>query len=326
MQKTTRTIYTWVKDFIVYPFEGLKPKSSSGRRGQLKNKEKKQLTEMLQHTPDEHGYPTGVWTAAIIQDLIFNTFGVSYSTGYIAQFIKGLGFSHKKALGVCYKADALKQKQWIEETYPRLVKQATQEGALILWPDESRYQLWSSGTYSWGLKGQPLEATVNMENKSQRVYGAICLQNGQLTYMLAKERKNKGAEFLKFLKLLNSRYFSHKIYVIIDNAPTHRGAAISRCLNQHSDEIELIRLPPYSPQLNPIERIWKKLKQKHFHNRFFDGAKTFYKTLRGALKQIQLSPKEVFSSMQQWVNLAWQVQMTMNSKFYNPNLAKRLEL
>jgi transposase len=86
-----------------------------------------------------------------------------------------------------------------------------------------------------------------------------------------------------------------RVVLIIDNAPWHRGAAVTQALadNPH---LEFYRLPSYSPKLNPIERFWKLLRRRATHNRLFEtlaelkasvrNSLRYFQTVRGRIKQL----------------------------------------
>lgn len=79
-----------------------------------------------------------------------------------------------------------------------------------------------------------------------------------------------GRTFLGFLQALTRRY-RRKVFLIIDNGPCHNlDADGRRWLAQNAHRIELHRLPPYSPELNAIEGVWKTARRRTTHNRFFE--------------------------------------------------------
>lgn len=96
--------------------------------------------------------------------------------------------------------------------------------------------------------------------KSIAIFGAVNLNNGKLVTMTASPFNS--ASFSAFLRLL-ARYRSRnrKTRVIIDNANYHHVPT--------PDGIHLDFLPPYSPELNPIERVWKLLRRLRIHNQYF---------------------------------------------------------
>jgi hypothetical protein len=77
-----------------------------------------------------------------------------------------------------------------------------------------------------------------------------------------------------------------RVVVVIDNAPWHRGKPIDEALRDNP-HLEFKRLPSYSPQLNPIERFWKKLRRRATHNRLFDTLADLKTSLRASLSYFQ---------------------------------------
>jgi hypothetical protein len=77
-----------------------------------------------------------------------------------------------------------------------------------------------------------------------------------------------------------------RVVLVIDNAPWHRGQPIDAALGENP-HLEFQRLPSYSPQLNPIERFWKKLRRRATHNRLFDTLADLKGSLRASLCYFQ---------------------------------------
>ena len=83
-----------------------------------------------------------------------------------------------------------------------------------------------------------------------------------------------------------------RVALVIDNAPGHRGEPIDAALaaNRH---LEFHRLPSYSPQLNPVERFWKKLRWRATHNRLFDTLAGLKASVRNGLRYFQTVRQKV---------------------------------
>lgn len=77
-----------------------------------------------------------------------------------------------------------------------------------------------------------------------------------------------------------------RVVLLIDNAPWHRGRLIDEALAENP-HLEFKRLPSYSPQLNPIERFWKKLRRRATHNRLFDAIRDLKSSVRNSLRYFQ---------------------------------------
>lgn len=110
------------------------------------------------------------------------------------------------------------------------------------------------------------------------VFGAVRVDDGRLVTSL--EEKFNAMTFQSFLrKLLRHRRRSHKILVILDNARWHHAKILRPWLEEHSKKISLDYLPPYSPDLNSIERVWKLTRKLCCHNRYFPTLEELIETV-----------------------------------------------
>lgn len=88
-----------------------------------------------------------------------------------------------------------------------------------------------------------------------------------------------------------------RVVLVIDNAPWHRGQPVEGALRDHP-HLEFQRLPSYSPQLNPVERFWKKLRRRATHNRLFDTLADLKASLRASLSYFQTMRQKVKSILE----------------------------
>ena len=88
-----------------------------------------------------------------------------------------------------------------------------------------------------------------------------------------------------FLKEIALRYPNENIVMVLDRAAWHRGHSMIL-----PDNIRLLSLPPYSPELNPVEHLWEELREKNFHNHSFDSLTAVEDQLANALKQLEDNP------------------------------------
>ena len=108
--------------------------------------------------------------------------------------------------------------------------------------------------------------------KSVGYFGAVRLSDGKLFYHRETAQFNGLTffEFIKQLKKKNTRK-GHRIVVITDNARYHHARLHKEWREKHSRGFALEFLPAYSPELNPIERVWKYTRRLCLHNRYFDS-------------------------------------------------------
>ena len=102
--------------------------------------------------------------------------------------------------------------------------------------------------------------------------------------------------FLAFLKHVIRRYVhARKIYLVIDNAKSHHAKLLKPFLKLVAWKLELIFLPPYSPELNPAEDLWKLLREKCTHNTYYEHFRDKVAVVREFLVKCK-NPSEVVQS------------------------------
>lgn len=135
--------------------------------------------------------------------------------------------------------------------------------------DEASF--WLDGTLhrTWARVGVQPRVDTFGARKTAHVYGAVSLERRPSFFYQFAQVFN-GVTFLAFLKELIRRCRRRKVFLIIDNGPCHNLKEPGRrWLEEHRHRIELFRLPPYSPELNGIEGVWKVTKKTTTHNRFY---------------------------------------------------------
>jgi transposase len=104
--------------------------------------------------------------------------------------------------------------------------------------------------------------------KSVACFGAVNLQTGRLVRALCPVFN--AETFRTFLRqLLRHRRRGKRMIVLLDNAKYHHAVLLRPFLRKHRASLRLLFLPPYSPQLAPIERVWKLVRRLVLHNRHF---------------------------------------------------------
>jgi transposase len=106
--------------------------------------------------------------------------------------------------------------------------------------------------------------------KSVGYFGAVRLRDGKFVYRRETGYFN-GNSFASFLKHLRKLTASgrRKVALIIDNVKYHHSKSHAQWRHNARERFSLEFLPPYSPELNPIERVWKLARRKATHNQYF---------------------------------------------------------
>lgn len=116
--------------------------------------------------------------------------------------------------------------------------------------------------------------------KSIGYFGAVRLSDGLFVSMKEADKFNARSfhEFMK--KLLEAGYSpERKMVLITDNAKYHHGKLHAGWRKDHADRFTLDFLPPYSPDLNPVERVWKLVRRNCLHNRYFHTLEEIQETV-----------------------------------------------
>ena len=131
--------------------------------------------------------------------------------------------------------------------------------------------------YQWSPKGvQPQIKCKQRKRERQTVFGSYNYGTGQITVSFAD--KGNSCTFKKHLKKVLTTYRqASKVIMVLDNVAYHHANKIKTWIQQQP-KLELFFLPPYSPDLNAVERAWWYMRKKITHNRFL-------KTLRERKKQ-----------------------------------------
>jgi len=121
--------------------------------------------------------------------------------------------------------------------------------------------------YKWSTVGsQPKIMAKQRKRERKTVMGSVNIEDGRITVTF--HDKGNYQSFKKHLKKLLYIYRAHsKIIVVADNVRYHHAKLLKVWLSDRP-KLELLYLPPYSPELNPIERAWWYMRKKITHNRY----------------------------------------------------------
>jgi transposase len=266
-QVSEDTVREWVKRFLSGGVRGLMPKKAPGRPAKLKKKDLAEVARVVEAGPRAAGFEAGGWRTPMIQEWIRNRFGVLYNVHYLSELLRNLGFSFQKARFESGHLDEVARKQWKTVTFPALVAQAKARGAHLLFGDEASFPQWGTLSYTWARRGAQPTVKTSGKRKGYKVFGLIDYFTGRLWYRGHDGRFNSES-YQAFLKqVLDST--DRPVILIQDGARYHTSAAMKRFFATHADRLTVEQLPTYSPDYNPIEKLWKGIKQHHTHMQYF---------------------------------------------------------
>ena len=285
------TIYAWLRAFMTDRLASLGYRRSPGRPPKLTPSQRQRLRALVLAGPEAAGYPTGCWNSALVQDLIQRELGVLYSVPYVAELLKNLGFSYQKARFVSDHLDEGKRERWRTVEWPAILRAARRQDALLLFGDEASFAQWGSLGYTWAMRGQqPLVPTCG-KRKGYKVFGLIDYFTGRL-FWHGHNGRFTAESYCAFLATVLAAT-TQPLVLVQDGARYHTAQAAQAFFAAHADRLTVYQLPSYSPDYNPIEHLWRNVKRRNTHNRYFPTFADLTTAVEAALTHFQAHPAEV---------------------------------
>jgi transposase len=207
------------------------------------------------------------------------TFKVKYSISGVTDLLHRLGFTYKKPKGVPGKAILERQLEFV------ILHDQIKTQGKVFFADSVHPQHNPVLSYGWIEKGKEKEVLTNSGRAHLNIIGALCIETRE-TIMRSSDTINADAICDLIKALRKAHNIEEKIFLVLDNAPYNRSWKVH--LRAEMEGIELIYLPPYSPNLNPIERFWKFFKKKVLYNQYYEKFGDFEtackKFMKGARK------------------------------------------
>ena len=240
--------------------------SSGGSKGKLNETQIAEVEKHLEATT----YLKVVDIIAYVQ----KNYGVTYTVQGMTSWMHNHGFSYKKPKATPAKADPVQQEAFIQ-FYEKLLTE-TQEDEPVLFGDGVHPTMATKVTYGWIKTGTSKPIATTASRTRMNLMGALNLETMQV--ITGSYETIDSATMVKFFDLLKKTYpKAPKIHLILDRGPYNISHVTREAARKRG--IELHYLPPYSPNLNPIERLWKVMNEHVRNNRFFKSAKEFRKEI-----------------------------------------------
>jgi transposase len=157
-----------------------------------------------------------------------------------------------------------------------------------MFQDEARFGRISDTRYCWCRRPFRPRVKAMITQQYSYAYGAVSPMDGRFDSLMLPH-VNAGCMQV-FLDEVAQRYPNDNIVMVLDGAGWHKSNALVLPGN-----LKLHFLPPYSPELNPVEHLWDELREKHFHNRVFDSIDALENHLVDALRAMEQNTERVAS-------------------------------
>lgn len=261
-----QTVYRWIKAFESERISSLFPRTLGNQHAaKLTKEQKQQMQDVLSKPPSDYAIPGKFWEVANLKQYIKAEFGVEYESDESYRLLFVL---HNYSFHLPDTFDRHRNEQTIAARMVEIKKEIApllkDNHWLIFTSDECRIVWESEIRRLWLPKGQKTIIKVERKRKAQSFIGFLNLKTGEeLLYKLSWQRQD---EIIPVLEALTKKYPDKHICVIWDNARFHHGKKLKKKLGTTLRLIHLINLPPYAPDHNPQEHVWKYGKEKIANN------------------------------------------------------------
>jgi len=259
-----KTIRNWLVTFKKHRLSSLFSKyRGNTNASKLTPFQKEEIKEVLESPPSDYGIPKKFWQVKDLKKWIRAEFGVVYESDRSYHFLFELSrFSWK----LPDKFDERRNDDLVEERLAEIREEIKpfleSDDWVVLVADETRMMWETESRRAWLKTNQKTIIKVNRSRDYQSFLGSLNLKTHKC-HLHSLIWQNQD-EVLKALKKIKKYYPNKKICYIWDNAAWHKGKKIKEALKKENllENFHLINTPPYAPDTNPVEHIWKYAKDK----------------------------------------------------------------
>lgn len=278
--RDVRSLERWTKDFsfrrMASIFSGM---VNNEHASKLTRGQKEEIKQTLSQPPSDHGLSKEFWDVPALRDYVAAHFGVAYESDqsyhYLLRFSR-LSFKYPETFDIHRDERVIaKRIQQIRLEIAPLLKDSSWE---VYAADETGLMLEALTRRAWLKKGEKTVIKVERSKQKQNYLGFLNLKTG--TCSLYHIARGQQKYILSATKKHISKSPEKRICIIWDNGRFHKGKLIIEALKKDHplERVHLISLPPYAPDTNPIEHIWREGKQATANHQFktFDDTKRIF--------------------------------------------------
>jgi transposase len=288
------SIHNWLRAYESGGPAALQARKRGPKRSsRLKGHQAATIVRLIEDRhPEQLHLPFALWTREAVGDLIRERFGIDLSVWTVGRHLKRWGFTPQKPLRRAYERDPVAVKRWMEQEYPAIATRAKAEKGRVYWGDEMGMRSDHQVGRSYGRKGKTPAIAGTGQRFGCNMVSALT-NRGQLSWMVFRERFTAPV-FIEFLRRL-VKHAGRKVFLIVDGHPVHRSRKVQAWVRKRPDQIELFRLPGYSPDLNPDELLNQDVKSNAVGRRRPATQDEMISTVRSYLRSTQRQPQIVRS-------------------------------
>jgi transposase len=232
-------------------------------------------------------------SCAQINDWIEKQFGFAYSESGLRSVLNKLGFTYKKTTSVPGNLNVAEQLTYLEQMEPFL-SEVEPDREVVVFMDAVHPQHNTRSDYVWAKRGEDKEVRSNTGRNRININAAMSFHQPQEVTMVESDCINAQSTKALFEALLQKYADKETIWVFADNARYYCNADLKVWL-EANPKIKMLHLPPYSPNLNLIERLWKFMRKKVINLKYYPKFEEFQQAIRDFFQNLEQYKMELKS-------------------------------
>lgn len=256
-----------------------------------------QLVATVQDSePCDHALPGYGWSLKKLRCWVKQVWQQEVSRNVLRQILKQNDLSWKKCQKLLKKANPAKRQAYIAAFHAQF-EQLCQEQIRIIYIDEAHFHRDLDLGYTWATVGKPVWRASDSPRLAERInwYGAYDFLAGQC--LLWQDGACNGEQTIQFLHRFKAWLGDSQrpVVIIWDNAPCHRAQPVQAAATALG--LTLLPLPGYSPDLNPIEGLWKWMREEVTHLHCYPTVRALFEASLRFIARINLDPDQILTRL-----------------------------